>query len=431
MNRDVYIVDGSRTPFLKVGSRPNPLSAADLGVAAGKPLLERQPFSPTAIEEVVVGCVGPSPSETNIARIIALRLGCGDNVPACTVQRNCASGLQAIDNAAKDIASGRYDLVLAGGTEAMSRAGIQWNEEMVGWLGEFSAAKSFAAKLLILSQFRPRFLKPVVVLLKALTDPVVNLSMGQTAEKLAYMFNISRQEMDEFAVQSHQRALAGIKNHKYAAELVPLFDWLGKYYQFDMGIREDSTLAKLAKLRPVFDKPFGVVTAGNSSQVSDGAAMMLLASADAVKKYNLKPLAKIRDIVWAALDPSIMGLGPVHVIAKLLQRNNLDIKQVDFWEINEAFACQVMACVKALADPVYCKNNFGLAQPVGQLDYNKLNINGGAVAIGHPVGASGTRLPLHLAHVLREHQAKLGIASLCIGGGQGGGILIENVAEVK
>lgn len=431
MDRDVYIVDGSRTPFLKVGNKPNPLSAADLGVAAAKPLLERQPFAPDAIEEVVIGCVGPAPSETNIARIIALRLGCGDKVPACTVQRNCASGLQAIDNAAKDIACGHYDLVLAGGTEAMSRAGIQWNEEMVSWLGDFNSAKGFAAKLLALTQFRPRLLSPVIVLLKALTDPVVNLSMGQTAEKLAYMFNISRKEMDAFAVQSHQRALMGIKNHDYAAELVPLFDWLGKYYQFDMGIREDSSLAKLANLKPVFDKPFGSVTAGNSSQVSDGAAMVLLASEVAIKKYNLKPLAKIHDIAWAALDPSVMGLGPAHVIAQLLQRNNLKMDQIDFWEINEAFACQVIACVKAMSDPNYCKEKLNLSQPIGHLDYAKLNVDGGAVAIGHPVGASGTRLPLHLAQVLRKNRAKLGIASLCIGGGQGGGILIENVAEAK
>lgn len=431
MSRDVYIVDGSRTPFLKAGNKPNPLPAADLAVAAAKPLLERQPFAATEIGEVIIGCVGPSPAEANIARIIALRIGCGDKVPAWTVQRNCASGLQAIDSAVKDIAAGRHDLVLAGGTEAMSRSGILWNEEMVTWLADLSAAKTFPAKLLATLQFRPRFLTPVIALLKALTDPVVNLSMGQTAEKLAYMFKISRKEMDEYAVQSHQRVMAGMKNGNYAAELAPLFDWLGKYYQADTGVREDSNVAKLGTLKPVFDKPFGLVTAGNSSQVSDGAALLLLASADAIKKYNLKPLAKIRDVAWAALDPAIMGLGPAHVIAQLLQKNKLQIDQIDFWEINEAFACQVIACVKALADVEYCKNNFGTTQPIGNLDYAKLNVDGGAVAIGHPVGASGARLPLHLAHTLQKNKAKLGIASLCIGGGQGGGILIENVAEIK
>lgn len=431
MSREVYIVDGGRTPFIRAGHKPNPLPAADLAVAAGKQLLMRQPFTAGDLGEVVIGCVGPSPEEANIGRIIALRLGCGDNVPAWTVQRNCASGLQAIDSAAKDIASGKHDLVLAGGTEAMSRSAVLWNEDMVTWLSTLNAAKTLQEKIYAFTQFRPKFLSPVISLLKALTDPVVNLSMGQTAEKLAYMFKISRKEMDEFAVQSHQRVMHGIKEQNYADEIVPLFDWRGNCYKNDNGVREDSNVAKLSTLRAVFDKKFGLVTAGNSSQITDGAALVILASKGAVEKYNLQPLAKIRDISWTALDPAIMGLGPTHSIADLLQRNQLQMSQIDFWEINEAFACQVMACVQALADADYCKEYLNSSAAIGNIDYAKLNIDGGAIALGHPVGATGARLSLHMAHTLRRQNAKLGIASMCIGGGQGGGILLENVAGVN
>lgn len=416
MNRDVYIIDGSRTPFIKAGAKPNPLAAADLAVAAAKPLLARQAFLATDIGEVIIGCVGPSAAEANIGRIIGLRAGCGDNVPGWTVQRNCASGLQALDCAALDISNGRHDIVLAGGTEAMSRSPLLFNEEMASWLGDLRSAKNIQQKLLTISKFRPSYLVPVFSLLKALNDPVVNLSMGQTAEKLAFQYKISRTEMDQFAVQSQLRAAAAIKNKHFSEELVPLFDWLGKSYEADNGVRAESSVEKLATLKPVFDKPFGSVTAGNSSQISDGAALVILASLDAIKKYNLKPLAKIVDVAWQALDPSVMGLGPAYAIAALLKKNNLPLSAIDYFEINEAFACQVIACIKYLED-----------HKIGTIDQSKLNVDGGAIAIGHPVGASGARLALHVCHTLRRNNARYGIATLCIGGGQGGAMLFENI----
>lgn len=416
MNRDVYIIDGSRTPFLKAGAKPNPLAAADLAVAAAEALLARQPFAATDIGEVVIGCVGPSASEANIGRIIGLRAGCGNAVPGWTVQRNCASGLQAIDCAALDISNGRYDIALAGGTEAMSRSPLLFNDEMVNWLADLNSAKSVQQKLLAVAKFRPSYLVPVISLLKALNDPVVNLSMGQTAEKLAFQYNISRAEMDQFAVQSQLRAALATKNNQFKDELIPLFDWRGKCYEADTGIRADSSVEALAKLKPVFDKPFGSVTAGNSSQISDGAALVILASKDAVKKYNLKPLARIVDVAWEALDPSVMGLGPAYAIAALLKKNKLPLSAIDYFEINEAFAAQVIACIRYLEE-----------HKVGTIDQAKLNINGGAIAMGHPVGASGARLALHLSHILQRNNAKYGIATLCIGGGQGGGMLLENV----
>jgi acetyl-CoA C-acetyltransferase len=408
---DVYVVDGLRTPFIKATGKPNALSAADLAVAAAAPLLARQLFAADAIDEVIAGCVAPAADEVNIARIIALRLGCGISVPGFTVQRNCASGLQALESAVLNIRNGKSDLVLAGGTECMSRAPLLYPHAMTNFLSELRASKGLVKKLKALSLFRPTFLKPIFSLLKGLNDPIVNLSMGQTAENLAYEFGITREVADAFSVQSHDRAIAGQKNGLFD-EITPAFDWEGGIILSDNGVREGSSIEKLSRLKPVFDKPFGSVTAGNSSQISDGAAFLILASEFSVKKYQLPVLGKIVDTAWAALDPGKMGLGPVYAIKKLLEAQQMSFSDIDYWEINEAFAAQVLACL-------------------GQLDEippEKLNIDGGAIAIGHPVGASGARLVLHLLHVLKRNHAKRGVASLCIGGGQGGAMLVERVS---
>ena len=427
--RDVYIVDGARTPFLKARGKPGPFSASDLAVNAGRELLERHAFSPKELNEVILGCVMPSPDEANIGRLVALRLGCGKAVPGFTVQRNCASGMQALDSAAKDIAAGRHDLVLAGGTEAMSRSPLLFNDAMTNWMAGLASSKDWKSKLKEYAQFRPSFLKPVIALLKGLNDPLVNLSMGQTAENLAYRFNITRDQMDQFALESHQRVAAG-QEEKHFAEIQTVFGNKGDYYQADDGVRKDSTLEKLATLKPFFDKKFGSVTAGNSSQVSDGAALLLLASKDAVEKYRLPVLAKIVDVQWAGVEPAEMGLGPVYATNKLLQRHQYRMQDIDYWEINEAFAAQVLGCLAAWESDDYCRQYLGLDHAVGTIDRTRLNVDGGAIAIGHPVGASGARIVLHLAQTLRRKNAKKGIATICIGGGQGGAMLIENVSEV-
>jgi len=427
--RDVYIVDGARTPFLKAKGKPGPFSASDLAVSAGRELLDRQSFSPKELSEVVIGCVMPSPDEANIGRLIALRLGCGKAMPAWTVQRNCASGMQALDSAAKDIAEGRHELVLAGGTEAMSRAPLLFNDDYTNWVAGLMSAKDWKGKLKEWIQFRPSFLKPVIALLKGLSDPMVNLSMGQTAENVAYRFNITRAQMDQFALESHQLAAAGQDNRHYS-EVQTVFGTTGDFYTADDGIRRDSSMQKLATLKPFFDKKFGSVTAGNSSQVSDGAALLLLASKDAVKKYNLPVLARIVDVQWAGVDPAEMGLGPVNATSQLLKRQHLQMDNIDYWEINEAFAAQVLGCLAAWESDEYCRKNLGLDHAVGKLDRSRLNVDGGAIALGHPVGASGARIVLHLAETLRRQNAQKGIATICIGGGQGGAMLIENVSEV-
>lgn len=429
MVRDVYIVDGARTPFLKMRGKPGPFSAVDLALNAGRELLIRQPFSPSDLGEVILGCVMPKPEEANIGRIVALRLGCGKAMPAWTVQRNCASGMQSIDSAFKDIQLGIHDLVLAGGTEAMSRAPLLFNEKMVRWMADIASAKGFFAKLKRYAQFRPSYLSPVIALLKGLTDPVVNLSMGQTAENLAYRFNISRLQMDAFSLESHRRTAAA-QDQGLLKEVITAYDYDGNIFSSDDGVRRDTSMEKLAQLKPFFDKKFGNVTAGNSSQVTDGAAMVLIASKEAIQKYQLPVLARIVGVEWAGVDPSEMGLGPVHATVKLCNRYHLRMEDIDYWEINEAFAAQVLACLSAWESDEYCKKYLGLEKAFGKIDQNRLNIDGGAIALGHPVGASGARIILHLSEILKRQNAKRGIATICIGGGQGGAMLIERVEGV-
>jgi acetyl-CoA C-acetyltransferase len=427
--RDVYIVDGARTPFLKAKGKPGNFSASDLAVSAGRELLARQPFSASDLDEVILGCMMPSADEANIARVVALRLGCGNAMPAFTVQRNCASGMQSIDDAVKDIASGRHDLVLAGGSEAMSRAPLLFNDSMVNWMAGLWTAKGFVNQVKQWAKFRPANLVPVIALMRGLTDPMVNLSMGQTAENVAYRFNITREQMDAFANESHQRVAAAQDSHALN-DVLAAYDYKGGVYTADDGVRRDSSVEKLATLKPFFDKKFGSVTAGNSSQVTDGAALLLLASKEAVIKYKLPVLAKIVDTQWAGLEPAEMGLGPVYASTALMKRYNMRLDDIDFWEINEAFAAQVLGCVAAWEDEEYCQKHLGLPHAFGKIDSDKLNIDGGAVALGHPVGASGARIVLRLANILKRKNAKRGIATICIGGGQGGAMLIENVSEV-
>lgn len=424
--KPVYVVDGSRTPFLKARTGPGPFSAGDLAVQAGRGLLLRQPYAPTDLDEVIVGCAAPSPDEVNIGRVIALRLGCGNRVPGWTVMRNCASGMQALDSGIANIQSGRSQLVLAGGTDALSRAPVLFSDDMVRWLSRWYAARGVGAKLATLRGFRLKSLAPVIGLLKGLTDPVVGLSMGQTAENVATLFGIDRAAMDAYAASSHRRALAA--RAAGMPEITPLIDTQGRLHAEDDGVREDSTPEKLAKLKPVFDKPWGNITAGNSSQVTDGAAMLVLASEEAVRKWNLRPLGRIVDSQWAGLDPAQMGLGPVHAATPILQRHGLGLNDLDLWEINEAFAAQVLGCLAAWRDEAYCQENFG-TPAWGELDPAKLNVDGGAIAIGHPVGASGARIVLHLLDALKRRGARRGMAAICIGGGQGGAMLVETLDE--
>ncbi|MEE9326919.1 MAG: acetyl-CoA C-acetyltransferase [Cocleimonas sp.] len=426
IKKPVYLIDGARTPFLKARGQPGLFSAIDLALGATNPLLLRQPFEASDLDEVIYGCMMPSADEANIARILALRIGGGDKLTAYTVQRNCASGLQAIDNAVRNISDGYSHLILAGGVDSMSRAPLLLREDMVHWLASWNKAKSAGAKFKAISQLKGRYFAPIIALMRGLTDPVVGLNMGQTAENLAWKFGISRNQMDSYSVQSHLRLTAAMEAG-HLEEVETLYGKLGQVFTSDDGVRPDSSIEKLAKLKPFFDKPYGSVTPANSSQITDGASSVIIASEEAIKKYNLTPLAKLNTAQWAGLDPAQMGLGPAHAITETLKTHQLSIDKIDFWEINEAFAAQVQACILALNDKTYCQEQLGLQGIVGEIPIENLNVDGGAIALGHPVGSSGARIVLHLAHVLKREKSAKGIASLCIGGGQGGSMLVEAV----
>lgn len=425
---DVFIIDGARTPFLKSHNKPGPFSALELSVAACRPLLMRNNISSSDFDEVVVGNGSSAPDECNIARLLALRLGLDHSTPAHTVQRNCASGLQAIDTGRRSIADGYSNLVLVGGVETMSRAPLLFNEKMTVWFSTMAGSKSLASKLKSIMQLRPDMFSPVIALLKALKDPTLNISMGQTAENLCYRFGITKEEMDAFALSSHERLERAQDEGIFDDEMVTIYDKAGNFYDHDDGVRRGNSMEKLDRLKPVFDRKFGNITAGNSAQVTDGGSFMILASEIGLRNFGYRADAKILDVNWAGVDPAEMGLGPANSIAPLVKRNGLKCKDIGQWEINEAFAAQVLACVKALNDPEYCSTELGMDKEFGMIPFDKLNIHGGGISQGHPVGASGARITYHLAKTLMEKREQYGVASLCIGHGQGGSILLENTS---
>jgi acetyl-CoA C-acetyltransferase len=425
----VYVVDGARTPFLKSKNRPGPFAASDLAVQAGRALLVRQKFAPQDLDEVILGCAAPSVDEVNIGRVAALRMGCGEKVPGWTVMRNCASGMQALDSGVNNILAGRSHLVLAGGVDALSRAPLLYNDKAVDWFSDMAAAKTGGQRAALFARLPfKQFLAPVIGIMKGLTDPMVGLLMGQTAENLAHRFGITREQMDAYSVRSHQRVARAQDEGPLKSgggEVEALFDAKGNAYALDDGVRRDASLEGLAKLRPFFDRKYGNVTPGNSSQITDGAAWLLLASEEAVRRHGLAPIGRIVDSQWAGLDPAQMGLGPVHAATPILRRHGLGLSDLDYWEINEAFAAQVLGCLAAWQDAKYCKEQLGLDGAMGALDEERLNVDGGAVALGHPVGASGARIVLHMLKLLKRKNAKRGMASICIGGGLGGAMLLE------
>ena len=427
--KPIYVIDGARTPFLKAKNHPGVFSAGDLATQAGRLLLARQKFAPTELDEVIVGCAAPSVDEVNIGRVVALRMGCGVKVPGWTVMRNCASGMQALDSGINNILAGRSNLVLAGGVDALSRAPLLYSEKMVLWFSNLAFSRSTSEKLSAFAKLPLKsLLTPVITIMKGLTDPMVGLLMGQTAENLAYRFGISRAQMDAFSVRSHQRVTRAQDAGHLAAgggELEALYDKDGNAFTLDDGVRRDSSMENLAKLKPFFDRKYGNVTPGNSSQITDGGAWLILASEEAVKRHDLNPIGRILDSEWAGLDPAQMGLGPVHAATPILRRHGLKLDGVDYWEINEAFAAQVLGCLAAWRDEKYCREELGLDGAMGAMDEEKLNVDGGAVALGHAVGASGARIVLHLIRQLKRKNAKRGMASICIGGGLGGAMLVE------
>ena len=416
MNAPLHIVAGIRTPFCKMGGDLAACDAVELGRTAASALLARTGLDPGLIDEVIFGCVGQPIDAVNLTRVIALRAGVPARVPAMTVHRNCASGFESLTTAADRIAAGRGDIYLVGGVESMSRYPLLFPESAAKKFAALARTKSLAQKIAALARFRPSDFSPRVSLMLGLTDPVCGLNMGQTAELLARDFSISREAQDAFALRSHLRAAAA--REKLAAETTPVYPPSSKpsAVTADNGIREAQTLEALQKLRAIFDRLGGTVTAGNASQVTDGACALLVMSEAGLRRTGLSPLGRLVGHAYAGCDPSRMGLGPVFAIAKARDLTGLTLADADIIELNEAFAAQVLACQAAARSP-----DHGL----GEIRDDILNVNGGAIALGHPVGATGARLVLTALHELHRRRARRALVTLCIGGGQGGALWLE------
>jgi acetyl-CoA C-acetyltransferase/acetyl-CoA acyltransferase len=428
--RDVYIVDGKRTPQAKAGLDLKDVQAPYLGAYLVRHLIDNTSIPTDKVDEVIFGNTGTPAKYPNVGRVIALEAGLHKKTSGYSVHRNCASGMEAVSQAYLKIASGRCDVVVAGGVESMSQMPLMYNKEMTELFAKLFKAKSMGEKLSAMSSFRPNYLTPIVAIEQGLTDPFCGLNMGQTAELLARELKITREEQDRYANESHLKAVAAIKAGKFKDEILPITigGGLNKLLTEDVGPRENSTVEGLAKMKPYFDKKSGTVTVGNSCPITDGGSALLFASEDAVKKYNLDPIAKLTDYHFHGLEPERMGMGPLLAMDGVMRRTNMKLSDFDLIEINEAFAAQILAVSKAFRDQSVA-SKFDIDKTWGELDFNKLNVNGGAIALGHPVGSTGSRLVVTIMHELKRRKAKFGIASLCIGGGQGGAVIVENLKK--
>ncbi len=427
-NKPVYIVQGKRTPQAKSGTQLKDVDAPYLGAYLIRYLLDDTSIPNDAVDEVIIGNTGTPAKYPNIGRVIALEAGLDKKTSGYSCHRNCASGMEAVSHAYLKIASGRSDIILAGGVENMSQMPLIYGKEMTELFVQMMKAKTVKDKLKAIGTFRPPFLSPIIAIEQGLTDPFCGLNMGQTAELLAREFGLTREQQDTFANRSHQLACQAQEKGIWAEEIVPLpvGPNMEHLLKDDVGPRKNSTVEGLSKMRPYFEKKSGTVTVGNACPITDGGSVLLFASEEAVKKYDLKPLARLVDYHFHGLEPERMGMGPLLAMDGVLKRTGMTIDQMDYIEINEAFAAQVMAVVEACKNPE-ASARFGLDHTIGEIPLDKLNVNGGGIALGHPVGSTGSRLIVTLMHQLRREKAKYGIASLCIGGGQGGAVIIENL----
>jgi acetyl-CoA C-acetyltransferase/acetyl-CoA acyltransferase len=428
MRERIAIIGGFRTPMGKAGGALKNVLADDLAVRVVKELVIRSKIDVNKIDEVIFGNVAQPGNAANIARVIALKAGLPKNIPAYTVHRNCASGMESLTTAACKIWSGEGEIILVGGTESMSNIPLMFNRKMTDLFANLFKAKTISQKLLAISKFRPNFLAPIVGITQGLTDPVSGMIMGCTAELVAKEFAITRKEQDEFSVLSHNRAEAATKSGVFKEEIIPVFnndDKNSKMIEEDEGIRNGQNMEGLAKLKPYFEKNTGTVTVGNSSQLTDGAAAMLIMKESKAKELGLEVLGYLKDFAYAGLEPEVMGLGPVYATSKVLDKTGLSLSDMELIELNEAFAAQAIGCEKAFASDDFCKRKLGKDKALGVINRDILNVNGGAIALGHPVGMTGARIVIHLLHELKRRNKNRGLATLCIGGGQGGACILE------
>jgi len=442
---DVVIVEGLRTPFAKADTKLKNVHPAELGRVALKELIEKTNLDVNVIDEVIIGNTGSPSDAVNISRVVALNAGVPQRVPAYTVHRNCASALESIADGYERIKSGTSECIIAGGTESMSQMPLVFSKEFTKIFSELGSARTTGQRLHALGSLLKADLqqvvelvttgpmqsspyKPRVSIIEGLTDPFVGKNMGETAELLAKEFHITREEQDAFALASHQKAVVAQKNGNLAKEITPVFlpPQFKEVVAEDVGPRESQSLEALKKLKPIFDRRNGTVTAGNACPITDGAAMLILMKRSKAQALGYKPIAKIRSYAFAGLEPERMGLGPVYSTPIALKRAGLTLKDIGLIELNEAFAAQVLACTRAFASDEFAQKKLDLPQKVGEVDPSILNVNGGAIALGHPVGATGTRLVLTVMKEMQRRNVQFGLATLCIGGGQGGAMIIEN-----
>ena len=427
MKQRLAIVEGIRTPMAPAGKGLEAWEADDLAVFPVREVLARTGMDPEEFDEVIFGNVAQPSHAANVSRVIALKAGFPDTVPAYTVARNCASGMQSVTDAAEKINSGAGTVFLVGGTESMSNIPFLFSDEMKAFFIRLMKSKNFLGKLKTLFGFKLRYLKPQIAVTQGLTDPVSGLIMGETAEVLARDYHIPREKQDEFALLSHERALEAIRKGVLQEEIVPIpaEQGSGDMVEIDKGPREGLTMEKLGKLKPYFDPRNGTVTVGNSCPVTDGATALIVMSEKEAGKRGFEPLGYLKEYAYASLDPARMGLGPVYAVAALLDKTGAKMSDFERIELNEAFAAQVIANEIVFPSADFARKNLNRDKPVGELDREIMNVNGGAVALGHPVGETGSRLVLTLLKELRRSNKNTGLATLCVGGGQGAALLLE------
>jgi acetyl-CoA acyltransferase len=420
----VAIVAGLRTPFARANTVLKVVDGVDLARHVARELLYRTELEGHLVDEVIWGQVVPSPLTPNVAREVSLLPQFPPSVPAYTLNRACASGAQAVQNSADQIAVGHADIILAGGVESLSNVPILHSRRMSGLLVEASKARSLGGRLKVLSRIRPRDLVPVS---PAIAEPSTVATMGQSAEKMAKENHISREAQDRIALMSHQRAAAATADGRMTAEIAPWFGGRGmdEPVTTDNGIRTDTSLEKLAALKPVFDRRYGSITAGNSSPLTDGAACVLLMAEDKAHALGYEPLAFIRSYAVAAVDPGWQLLmGPALAVPRALARAGLAWNDIGVLEIHEAFAAQVLSNEQAWGSAEWA-SRLGLPGPVGQVDWERTNLMGGSIAVGHPFGATGCRIITTLAHEMGRRDAQFGMLSICAQGGMGYAMVLE------
>jgi acetyl-CoA acetyltransferase family protein len=427
MKERLAIVEGIRSPFCKAGSEMAAIAPDDLGAVIVKELLAKTEIDVRLIDELIMGNVGQPSNACNIARVVALKAGLPEDLIAYTVHRNCASGMQSITTGFEKLLAGSGEIVIAGGTESMSQYPLKFGSKMTKLFGDLMKAKTTPQKLATLAQFRPAYLKPIISIVEGLTDPICGLNMGQTAEVLAREFSISRAEQDTYALNSHLKAASAQQSGFFENEIHPIL--LPPHYnnvqKTDNSIRADQSLEKLAKLRPFFDRSAGTITVANACPITDGAGAVLIMLESKAKALGYKPLGYLRDYTYAGLGPDRMGLGPVYATSKLLDKSGMSMSDFDLIELNEAFAAQVIANERAFASDVFSQTYLNKDKAIGMIDCDKLNVHGGAIALGHPVGATGTRLVITMLKALRAQKQNCGLVTLCIGGGQGAALALE------